>query len=332
MPPDTARELAGLPFLKAHGLGNDFVILDARDSARVLTPSQAALLADRKLGIGCEQVLVLVPPRAGGTAGMEIFNADGSASGSCFNGARVAARLLFEETGTNPILLESGERTLVCSPAEPQAESVRASEAALGPARGWVALELGRPEFDWDKVPLAPSLARALETCRLEPAALAALLGVPPEALPGPAVALSLGNPHIVFALPSVEALAACDLERLGALCHDNPLFPERVNVQLAVPAPDAPAVLHHRVFERGVGLTLSSGSGAAAAAVAMASLGLAPAAVSVREPSGGVLEVVWRESEGSLRQIGPAAFVFSGRFGEANLGHLKSPRGAAPA
>ena len=261
-----------ISFIKMHGLGNDFVVLDGR--ARTLPPigqPAAARLADRHRGIGCDQVIVLTPSDEADFA-IEIRNNDGSMAEACGNAFRAIGLL-------------HGEAARVAT---------AGGIVSLRPEDGRVAVEMTSPRFSWDSIPLA----YAMDT---------AAMPVGWEELAEP-MAVNVGNPHVVF---FVEDTAAIDLARLGPLIENDPLFPERVNVNVAtVEARDR---LRLRVWERGAGLTLACGTGACATGVAAIRRGLVDSPVTVRLP-GGELEIAW--SEGApLTMTGPATEAFRGEF-----------------
>lgn len=263
-----------LHFRKMHGAGNDFVMLDARDTGAV--PGAAALraLADRRRGVGCDQVVVLLPGADGAAAHIRFFNGDGGESGACGNGLRCAADLL----------LPAGGGQLMLS-------------TAAGPRAAWrngagVRVDMGPPRLGWREIPLA----RDMDTLHLD-------FQAGPLADP---VAVSMGNPHCVFL---VEDPAAIDLAALGPVIEHDPLFPERVNVGIAsVTGPDAIAL---RVWERGAGLTLACGTGACAALVAAHRRGLCGRRADIAMP-GGLLQVEWGD-DGHLLLGGPTATSFTG-------------------
>lgn len=261
-------------FVKMHGLGNDFVMVDARRTA--LPPLAAATvraLADRRLGIGCDQLIVLEP--ATGTDAdfrMRIFNADGSEVEACGNASRAVALL----HGAPARVLTDG------------------GVIALEPVPGGARVDMGVPRFAWNDIPLA----YAMDT-------LAMPVGW--EDLQGPA-AVNVGNPHVVFFVPDCDAV---ELERLGPLIEHDPLFPERINVNVATV--EAPGRIRLRVWERGAGLTRACGTGACATAVAAARRGLASREVTVELP-GGPLQIDW-QADGRIVMTGPATLSFRGSF-----------------
>jgi len=276
-----------LSFLKMHGLGNDFVVLDARAAAPDLPPERLRRIADRRRGVGCDQVIVIAPPdrNAGGAedALMRIFNADGSEAQACGNAARCVAFLLMRESGRDGCLLRT-RRGLLSAWREP------------GGGDGAITVDMGAALLDWRDIPLS----RAVDTLELplEPDAA--------EGLPAPA-AVGMGNPHCVFIVPDAEA---APLERLGPRMEHHPLFPERTNVEFISPLPGGG--LRLRVWERGAGVTPACGSGACAALVAAVRRGVSPRRAEV-VLDGGALLIHWREADGHVLMTGPVAEAFRG-------------------
>jgi diaminopimelate epimerase len=259
-----------LRFRKMHGLGNDFVIIDAREAPVEMDEDRARALADRRTGIGCDQ-LILLEPSDQADVRMRIWNADGGEVEACGNAARCVA------------LLEGAETSI-----ETKSGVIRAS------ANGSSAtIDMGLPRFGWEEIPLAYGMDTAA-------------MPVGWEELEKP-FAVNVGNPHIVFFVDDPDAV---DLARLGPLIESDPLFPERVNVNVAAPEGDA---IRLRVWERGAGLTLACGTGACATAVAAVRRGLAKSPVEVRLP-GGALTIEWAPG-GTIRMSGPATHVFTGEL-----------------
>jgi diaminopimelate epimerase len=255
-------------FRKMHGLGNDFVILDARDAPVAMDAERARFIADRKTGIGCDQVILLEPSDVADVR-MRIWNADGGEVEACGNATRCVALL--------------GPTTI-----ETKAGILGAEANGAG-----ATVDMGKPAFDWEQIPLG----YAMDTESLP---------VGWEDLADPA-AVNVGNPHIIF---FVEDADAVDLARLGPLIEHDPLFPERVNVNIASIHDDA---IRLRVWERGAGLTLACGTGACATAVAAIRRGLVSSPVDVHLP-GGTLSIAW-EADGSIAMSGPATHVFDGEL-----------------
>ena len=268
-----------------HGAGNDFVVLDLRGGLPAPAPAQCARLGDRHFGVGCDQILTIEPPRSAGTiAAYRIWNADGSASGQCGNGARCVAAWLVRD-GAAPA----------------NAGFAIDSPAGVHPVQhdgaGGFVIDMGAPRFAPVDVPLAGVDAERDEY----------MLDIGGETLRFGAV--SMGNPHAVI---EVEDARAADVARIGPALQANALFPDSANVGFAqVLAPDH---VRLRVFERGVGETLACGSGACAAVAVLARRGRvrADAEVMVALP-GGTLRIRHDRAANTVFMAGPAAFVFEG-------------------
>jgi diaminopimelate epimerase len=246
----------GLRFLKMHGLGNDFVVIDARDGAPAVTPELARALGDRNRGVGFDQLAVIRAASDGIAAEVDFWNSDGTEADACGNATRCVARVLMGATGVSGLDLLTGRGRL------------RAEDAGGGLTR----VNMGHPQLDWREVPLA----RAMELDALP--------------LPGSPGAVGMGNPHCVFVVPDAEAL---DLAGAGARFERDPLFPERTNVEF-VEVIDRETV-RMRVWERGGMVTQACGSGACAAVVVTARRGLTGRRVAVRL-DGGELLIDWRD------------------------------------
>ncbi|MGI8611022.1 MAG: diaminopimelate epimerase [Sphingomicrobium sp.] len=256
-------------FHKMHGLGNDFAIFDARDEPLAMSEALARTLADRHGGIGCDQLIVL---EASETADlrMRIWNHDGGEVESCGNASRCVVAL----TG---------------------AKSIETGGGVVGGAMDGTAVEvaIGEPRFGWDEVPLA----YAMDTAAL-PMAWGEL------AKP---MALSVGNPHLVF---FVDDGGAVPLDGLGPLIEHDPAFPDRINVNVAQVGGGG---IRLRTWERGAGLTLACGTGACAAGVAAIASKRAQSPVTVTM-SGGSLVIAWQPGE-PVRMRGAATYVFKGEI-----------------
>jgi len=269
-----------IAFTKMHGLGNDFVVLDARERPLPeMDAAAAAAIADRHTGIGCDQLVVLEPSRLADFR-MRIFNADGSEVEACGNATR-AVGLLHGQ----PARIETLAGTIFAAPAQ-----------------GGIAVEMGQPRFGWDEIPLA----YAMDTHAMP---------VAWEELSTP-IAVNVGNPHAIFFVPDTDAV---DLARLGPVIEQDPLFPARINVNVAtVTARDA---IRLRVWERGAGLTRACGTGACATAIGAMRRGLVDRRATVTLP-GGPLTIEWRE-DGQIVMTGPATESFRGDFDGAAYGLL---------
>jgi diaminopimelate epimerase len=259
-------------FRKMHGLGNDFVILDAREGAVAMDAARARAIADRHRGIGCDQVILLEPSDVADVR-MRIWNSDGGEVEACGNATRCVA------------VLEGGDTSI-----ETKSGLLKATANGAG-----ATIDMGMPRFGWDEIPLA----YAMDT---------AAMPIAWEDLEQPA-AVRVGNPHVVFLVENADAV---DLGRIGPVIEHDPLFPERINVNVAS-IEDNVVKLH--VWERGAGLTLACGTGACATAVAAIRRGLAASPVTVRLP-GGTLTIEWAPG-GTIRMTGPATHVFSGELAQ---------------
>lgn len=275
----------GLPFMKMHGLGNDFVVLDARrhslgSSAADefgLSESLVTAIADRHRGIGFDQLAVISDTGAG-DAHLTFYNADGSTSAACGNATRCIARFLMDETGVTALTLTTDRGVL----------------QAVDAGQGLTSVNMGQPQLDWSEIPLAGPMDT---------------LELPIEGAP---TATGMGNPHCTFFVPDAETV---DLAAQGARMEHHPLFPQRTNVQFAsVLGPDH---LRMRVWERGVGVTLASGSSSCATAVAAARRGLTGRCVTI-SLDGGDLVVEWRED--GVWMTGATMHVASGHLTQAFL------------
>lgn len=267
-----------IPFRKMHGLGNDFVIVDARPAPLPLTPRRIAALSDRHHGIGCDQFITLETPEAGADVFMRIHNPDGSEAGACGNATRCVAHLLMRETGRDRVVVRTIHGELPCE---------RLPD-------GTVRTDMGPPLLGWRDVPLAEEM----ETLHLP---------IDLGAVADPA-ACSMGNPHATF---FVGALEEIDWRALGPVAEHHALLPDRANIGFAeVLAPD-----HIRVaiWERGAGPTLACGSGACATLVNAHRRGLAGRRARVDLP-GGTLQIEWR-LDGHVLMAGPVATAFLGEF-----------------
>jgi diaminopimelate epimerase len=268
-----------IPFLKMHGLGNDFVVLDGRHTTIPVDAAAARALADRRTGIGCDQVILLEPPcHPGAQVLMRIHNPDGGEAEACGNATRCVADLLRRETGNPRARIETIAGLL-------EAEAL---------PDGRIAVDMGPARTNWREIPLG----RAMDTERVE-------LSLGPLAAP---VCTNIGNPHATFFVDDAEAI---DLAALGPVLEHHPLFPQRANIGVA-------AVRDHknirlRVWERGAGITRACGSGACAALVAAHRRGLAGRQAAV-VLDGGVLDIAWRE-DGHVVMTGPVALSFEGAF-----------------
>jgi diaminopimelate epimerase len=271
-------------FIKMHGAGNDFVVLDLRRGGAAPTATEAVAIADRHRGIGCDQIILIGPSKTGvADLGLIFLNSDGSESGACGNGTRCVADLLMKERGADHLALETAAGILDCA---------RGRD-------GRVTVDMGLARTEWRDIPLA----EARDTLHLG-------IGEGPVKDP---VGVGMGNPHSVFFVADV---AAIPIETIGPKLERHKLFPERANIGFAeVRAPDR---IRLRVWERGAGLTLACGSGACAALVAAVRRGLTKRKATL-ELDGGTLEIEWLEN-GHVLMTGPTAIAFHGTIDPALL------------
>ena len=278
-----------LHFTKMHGAGNDFVVLDLRDGQSPPDPATCARIADRHRGVGCDQLLTVESPReAGSIASYRIWNADGSPSGQCGNGARCIAAWLVRD-GAAP--RQGG--FAIDSPA-------RTHRVEAGDDGGFT-VEMGAPRFEPAEIPLA-GFAHMQDDYVVQLAN-----GERIEHLRFGAV--SMGNPHAVVEVADVDA---ADVARIGPALQRHAAFPASANVGFAQVL--SPGHIRLRVYERGVGETLACGSGACAAVAVLAARGRVDGdrEVIVDLP-GGRLRIRHDRQDGTMSMGGPAAFVFEG-------------------
>jgi diaminopimelate epimerase len=273
-----------IAFRKMHGLGNDFVVLDQRRDPYPIDVAAARALADRHTGIGCDQLLLLEPPRdARAQVFMRILNPDGSEAEACGNGTRCVARLVAAETGRRVAVIETAAGLL----------------PATIDAAGIPTVDMGEPRFDWRDIPLS----REMDTLHAD-------LRCGPLFDP---VCTNMGNPHATFFVDDAEEV---DLVAYGPSLEHDALFPQRANIGVAaVRGRDS---IRFRVWERGAGITRACGSGACAAMVAAHRRGLVGDRVTVTL-DGGDLEIAW-PGNGSVLMSGPTTLSFEGTFDAALL------------
>ncbi|MEP2029271.1 MAG: diaminopimelate epimerase [Paracoccaceae bacterium] len=272
----SSADISGLPFMKMHGLGNDFVVLDGRMREVEMTSGLARALGDRHRGVGFDQLAVLT--QGDSDVHLTFYNADGSNSAACGNATRCIARHIMNETGKAELCLTTDRGKL----------------SARDMGDGLTSVNMGPPQLDWADIPLA----EAMDTLEL-----------PIEGAP---TATGMGNPHCSFFVANVDTV---NLNHLGPKIENDPLYPQRTNVQVAhLVGKDH---LRMRVWERGVGITLASGSSSCAVAVAAARRGLTGRSVRI-DLDGGTLEVDWRED--GVWMTGPTTHVYSGTLSQGFL------------
>jgi diaminopimelate epimerase len=268
-------------FLKMHGLGNDFAVFDARNQPLVLDAATARTLADRRFGVGCDQVIVIEHATNGADAFMRIYNSDGGEVESCGNAARCVAHLLMDEKGTGEIRLDTTGGALVC-----KADGKN------------VSVDMGVPKFAWREIPMAhemDTLSFSIDMAGTDfyPLTIAS--------------AANVGNPHVVLFVDDAEKAPVAEL---GPKIEHHPLFPERTNVEF-VTLTDMNR-LRMRVWERGVGITMACGTGACATMVAAHRRGLVGHRAEI-VLDGGSLTLEWGGEGKSVIMTGPWAQAYKG-------------------
>jgi len=273
-----------LKFSKMHGLGNDFVVIDAINQAVELSPQQIQFLADRRRGIGCDQLLLVEKPtQAGVDFQYRIFNADGSEVAQCGNGARCFAQFVHDKKLSDKASI-----------------AVETASGIIYPTlkeNGNVTVDMGVPQFSPDKIPFVSENKAIRYTLELDKT---------PNVEMG---VVSMGNPHAVMLVDDIDT---ADVETLGAMIETHPHFPERVNVGFMQVV--SSTQINLRVYERGAGETQACGTGACAAAVIGIQQGLLDKEVKVSLP-GGDLDIVWAGDQDSVWMTGPATQVYDGEI-----------------
>jgi diaminopimelate epimerase len=269
-----------LPFVKMQGLGNDFVVVDCREEERNGWEDLVRRLSHRRLGVGCDQVL-LIRPSAAADAWMDIYNADGSRVEMCGNGVRCVARYLWERGGgtSDALRIETlgGVVSTRCCGDD-------------------VEVDMGEPEFDGRKIPVDADGPVMEQPLQMEDGAVKVSC-------------VAIGNPHAVIFVEDAESYP---VETVGPLVERHPFFPNRINVEFVQVR--SRTEIRMRVWERGVGVTMACGTGACAAAAVSHWTGRAEREVEV-VLDGGNLGIRWEKEPAHLFMTGPAALVFEGSY-----------------
>jgi diaminopimelate epimerase len=287
-------------FARMNGLGNEIIIADMRGRADRIAPA-AAIALNGDPAMKFDQIMAIHDPRTGGTDNyVSIINSDGSPAQACGNGMRCVVQALAAETGRKDFLFETVAGIL----------------DAHEHADGLISVDMGKPRFGWQEIPLAEEF-RDTRMIELQVGPIDA------PVLHSPSV-VSMGNPHAIFWVENDVWSYA--LDRFGPLLENHPIFPERANISIAqVTAPDAMTI---RTWERGAGLTRACGSAACAAAVCGARTRRTGRTVTVTVP-GGPLEIEWRDND-HVVMTGPAEWEFSGTLDPATGQWMRDERGAA--
>ncbi len=265
-------------FVKMHGCGNDFVVLDARSNPFALSTAHVAAIADRRTGIGCDQLIVLEAAAGDADVFMRIRNPDGSEAGACGNATRCVGRIL---------ALESGRISFTI-------RTIAGDLPTLVGASGDIQVDMGPARLDWSDIPLQ----WPMDTLRLD-------LEAGPVSAPA---AVSIGNPHATF---FVDDLDAVPIWQIGPILEHDTMFPQRANIGFAQVLDTS--TIRLRVWERGAGLTLACGSGACAALVNAHRRGITNRSAQVIV-DGGALWIEWRD-DGHVLMTGPVATSFTGEI-----------------
>jgi len=277
-----------IPFIKMHGISNDFVVLDARTDAIDLSEDTIRAIGDRKRGVGFDQLLTLKPAENGADVFMGIHNPDGSTAGACGNGTRCVARLIMDQTGTDQVSIDTVGGLLLARDA----------------GNGLVTVDMGVPRTDWQQIPLSAEMDTASV-----PYSITDANGVT-YANP---VAVSMGNPHLVFTVDNAETVP---LTEIGPLIEHADILPDRANVSFVSRREDG--TLRLRVWERGAGITGACGSGTCATAYAATQRGMMDGRTRI-DLDGGPL---WMEIDdrGHILMTGGASYSFHARFDPEKL------------
>jgi len=271
-----------IPFRKMNGLGNDFVVLDARSRVIPMNEEIAHAISNRQTGIGCDQ-LITIETDQHADAFMRIRNSSGGEVDACGNATRCIGDILLNEKGTSSVTIRTNAGMLVCT---------RASEP------GMITADMGRPKLKWDQIPIAEEMDTKLIELQIGP--------IDDPILHSPSV-VNVGNPHCIFWVDDVDAY---DLENIGPMLENHPMFPERANISLAHVTSRTSITL--KVWERGVGLTQACGSAACATLVAASRKKLTSRKATVHLP-GGPLVIEWREEDSHILMSGPYEYEFDG-------------------
>ncbi len=276
-----------IPFRKMNGLGNDFVVLDARARAIPMNEDIAAAISNRQTGIGCDQLIIIETDKTA-DAFMRIHNASGGEVEACGNATRCIGDILMNENDASSTTIRTIAGMLICS---------RAAEP------GMITADMGTPKLRWDQIPIAEEMDTRLIELQIGP--------IDDPILHSPSV-VNVGNPHCIFWVDDVDAY---DLETIGPMLEHHPMFPERANISLAHIT--SPEDITLKVWERGVGLTKACGSAACAVVVAASRKNITGRKATVHLP-GGNLIIEWREDDDHILMSGPYEYEFDGTLPDA--------------
>lgn len=269
--------MTNIQFLKMHGLGNDFVIIDNRKHMLNLSTSQIRELSNRKRGIGCDQLIMMETSKTNADIKMRIYNSDGSEVGACGNAARCIGRLMMDEKNNSQVQIEAMDRVLLAT---------RSNEL--------ISVNMGQAAIDWRDIPLS----QKMDTISLE---------INEGILKNP-VAVNVGNPHMVFFVKNINEI---DLRSIGPKLEHHSFFPKKANIEIAQII--SSEKIRVRVWERGAGITEACGSGACAVLVAAVRRNLSDRRAEI-ELDGGELEIEWQK-DNCVSMTGPTEINFFGSF-----------------
>ena len=263
------------PFIKMHGLGNDFVILDSRKNNYILNKESIKLISNRRLGVGCDQIIEITDSKKADVY-IKIYNSDGSEAEACGNATRCVAGLLFASEPNKEVTIETIAGIL-------KAETEK---------NGFIKIDMGEPNFFWKDIPLLKDIKK---------------INFDDYSLKN-GFAINIGNPHIVF---FVDDLSSIDIDKIGPIIENDPLFPKKVNVEICKVINKNKIIVE--VWERGAGKTLACGSGACASLIAAHKLGYTKSESEV-VLTGGSLHIKWNvNTDNHVIMSGPIAVSFLG-------------------
>jgi diaminopimelate epimerase len=280
---------SAIPFRKMNGLGNDFVVIDARERAIDISEAQARAIADRKSGIGCDQIIVMEKSSLADVR-MRIWNAEGGEVESCGNASRCIADIVMDERGASSVTIDTKGGFLV---------GKRAGKLM-------VTIDNGKPRFDWDQIPLSEKFA---DTRHIE-----LQVGPIDEPLMHSPSVVNVGNPHCIFWVNDLDVI---NLERVGPMLENHPLFPERANIEMAKVVSRNHVIVN--VWERGAGLTKACGTAACAVMAAGHRIKIIDAQCRVTLPGGDLMMSV-DESNGHIIMTGPLSYEYEGVLPEGTV------------
>ena len=264
-----------IPFIKMHGLGNDFIIFDNIKHAIIHQPDFVQRISNRRIGVGCDQLIIIENTSIKENFKVKMYNSDGSETGACGNGVRCVADYLMKKENIDNLYIETISGKLKCNKDKRN-----------------VTVNMGRPRFEWNEIPLAKKQnTQKVFLNDFE------------------AFCLSMGNPHAVIFLPNLSKLEKLNLDLIGPLLEKNSVFPEFANIEFACVLENG--VIRMRVWERGVGITQACGSGACATSVAASVLGLSSKNNKIIL-DGGNLYIKWLEDK-TVTLTGMTERVFEG-------------------